>query len=211
MGTSDQYKVFDSILDWSPTLSIVLGPPGVPISLKSVFLETPCISYLSAWAVKRGTWNSNFEAKRNRLFAELENVKSFTRTNINKPDFTPRKARKSRHFWHFKPTKQNLWGFLWWVNVDKLSIYGSLSIDLNFLHISSQKWLVFANYFGLPNFLPQLANFFTRIYPSYPWHFPTLHMYALLLVVITFSKADGERLRIIKRELRLTSDYYKSD
>ena len=43
---------------------------------------------------------------------ELENVKSFTRTNINKPDFTPRKARKSRHFWHFKPTKQNLWGFL---------------------------------------------------------------------------------------------------
>ena len=44
---------------------------------------------------------------------ELENVKSFTRTNINKPDFTPRKARKSRHFWHFKPTKQKLWGFLW--------------------------------------------------------------------------------------------------
>ena len=43
MGTSDQYKVFDSILDWSPTLSIVLGPPGVPISLKSVFLETPCM------------------------------------------------------------------------------------------------------------------------------------------------------------------------
>ena len=33
---------------------------------------------------------------------------------------------------------------------------------------------VFGNYFGLPNFLPQLANFFTRIYPSYPWHFPTM-------------------------------------
>ena len=45
---------------------------------------------------------------------------------------------------------------------------------LNFLNISSQKWLVFANYFGLPNFLPQLANLFTRIYPSYPWHFPSL-------------------------------------
>ena len=30
--------------------------------------------------------------------SELENVKSFTRTNINKPDFTPRKACKSRHF-----------------------------------------------------------------------------------------------------------------
>ena len=43
---------------------------------------------------------------------ELENVKSFTRTNINKPDFTPRKTRKSQHFWRFKPTKQNLWGFL---------------------------------------------------------------------------------------------------
>ena len=34
---------------------------------------------------------------------------------------------------------------------------------------------------------------------------------AYLLVVITFSKADAERLRLIKRELRLTSDYYKSD
>ena len=56
--------------------------------------------------------------------AEMENVKSFTRTNNNKPDFTPRKARKSRNFWHFKPTKQNLWGFLWWINVDKLSIHG---------------------------------------------------------------------------------------
>ena len=32
-----------------------------------------------------------------------------------------------------------------------------------------------------------------------------------ILVVITFSKADAERLRLIKRELRLTSDYYKSD
>ena len=92
----------------------------------------------------------------------------------NKPDFTPRKARKSQHFWHFKPTKQNLWYFLWWINVDKLSICGSWSIDLNFLQKSSQKWLVFANYFGLPNILPQLPNFFTRIYLSYPWHFPTL-------------------------------------
>ena len=31
------------------------------------------------------------------------------------------------------------------------------------------------------------------------------------LVVITFSKADAERLRLFERELRLTSDYYKSD
>ena len=30
---------------------------------------------------------------------------------------------------------------------------------LNVLLKSSQKWLVFANNFGLPNFLPQLANF----------------------------------------------------
>ena len=62
---------------------------------------------------------------------ELENVKSFTRTNINKPDFTPGKARKSRHFWHFKPTKYKteVMGFL---VLNKLSIYGSLSIDLNF-------------------------------------------------------------------------------
>ena len=31
------------------------------------------------------------------------------------------------------------------------------------------------------------------------------------VVVITFSKADAERLRLFERELRLTSDYYKSD
>ena len=34
---------------------------------------------------------------------------------------------------------------------------------------------------------------------------------AAALVVITFSKADAEQLRLIKRELRLTSDYCKSD
>ena len=32
-------------------------------------------------------------------------------------------------------------------------------MTLNFLHISPQKWLVFAKYFGLPNFLPQMPNF----------------------------------------------------
>ena len=30
--------------------------------------------------------------------AELQNVRSFTRTRIFKSDFTPRKARKSQHF-----------------------------------------------------------------------------------------------------------------
>ena len=38
-------------------------------------------------------------------------VFQFTRTKTVKPDFTPRKARKSRHFQHFKPTKENLRGF----------------------------------------------------------------------------------------------------
>ena len=58
-----------------------------------------------------------------------------------------------------------------WINYQFMAV---CPLILNFLHISSQKWLVFANYFGLPNFLPQLPNFFTRIYPLYPWHFPTL-------------------------------------
>ena len=58
-----------------------------------------------------------------------------------------------------------------WINYQFVAV---CPLILNFLHISSQKWLVFANFFGLPNFLPQLANFFTRIYPSYLWHFPTL-------------------------------------
>ena len=55
---------------------------------------------------------TNNQVHKKDIQAELENVKSFTRININKPDFTPRKARKSRHFWNFKPTKQNFWGFL---------------------------------------------------------------------------------------------------
>ena len=32
-------------------------------------------------------------------------------------------------------------------------------LDLKFLHKSPQKWLVFANFLVLPNFLPQLVNF----------------------------------------------------
>ena len=60
-----------------------------------------------------------------------------------------------------------------WINYQFMAV---CPLILIFLHISSQKWLVFANYFGLPNFLPQLANFFTRIHPSYPWHFATLMM-----------------------------------
>ena len=127
----------------------------------------------SPWKRRVLKWNleENFFMNPFALISpELENVKSFTRTNINKPDFTPRKARKSRHFWHFKPTKQNLWGFLWWINVDKLSIYGSLSIDLKFVAHIFPKMACFCQLFCPPNFSPQLANFFTRIYP---WHFPT--------------------------------------
>ena len=58
-----------------------------------------------------------------------------------------------------------------WINYQFMAV---CPLILNFLHISSQKWLVFANYFSLPNFLSQLANFFTRIYLSYPWHFATM-------------------------------------
>ena len=91
---------------------------------------------------------------------EMENVKSFTRTNINKPDFTPRKARKLRHFWHFKPTKQNLCGFLWWINVDKLSIYGSLSIDLNFFaHIFPKNGLFLLIILASQTFYPNWPIF----------------------------------------------------
>ena len=58
-----------------------------------------------------------------------------------------------------------------WINYQFMAV---CPLILNLLHISPQKWLVFANYFVLPNFLPQMPNLFTRIYPSYPWHFPIL-------------------------------------
>ena len=47
-----------------------------------------------------------------------------------------------------------------WINYQFMAV---CQLILIFLHISSQKWLVFANYFSLPNFLPQLANFYTDI------------------------------------------------
>ena len=45
---------------------------------------------------------------------------------------------------------------------------------LNFFHMYSQKWLVFANNLASQTFYPNWPILFTRIYPSYPWHFPTL-------------------------------------
>ena len=90
----------------------------------------------------------------------MENVKSFTRTNINKPNFTPRKVRKSRHFWHFKPTKQNLWGFLWWINVDKLSSYGSLSIDLKFFAHIFPKMACYCQLYWPPKLFTPTGHFF---------------------------------------------------
>ena len=44
-----------------------------------------------------------------------------------------------------------------WINYQFMAV---CPLILIFLHISSQKWIVFANHFGLPNFLPQLPNFF---------------------------------------------------
>ena len=53
---------------------------------------------------------------------------------------------------------------------------------------------------------PWIPNLNMDGYRGYPTWIPTYP-----LVVITFSKADAERLRLFERELRLTSDYYKSD
>ena len=44
-----------------------------------------------------------------------------------------------------------------WINYQSMAV---CPLILILLHKSSQKWLVFANYFGLPNFLPQLPKFF---------------------------------------------------
>ena len=45
--------------------------------------------------------------------AELQNVNSFTRSKILELNFTPRKARKKRQFWHLsqiKYVKKNSFG-----------------------------------------------------------------------------------------------------
>ena len=91
--------------------------------------------------------------------SELQNVKSFTRTKIFNLDFTSRKVRRSRHFLHFKPRKQNLRGFLWCINLDKLSIQASLSMDPTLVAQIFQKWLVFANFWSSQTCYPNLPIF----------------------------------------------------
>ena len=59
-------------------------------------------------------------------------------------------------FLALKTYKTELMGF---ILMNRYQFMAVCSLILNFLHISSQKWLVFGNYFGLTNFLPQLANF----------------------------------------------------
>ena len=53
---------------------------------------------LSRWARSHPIFIFKNFLKVSSLLAELQNVKSFTWTRTFKPDFTPRKARKSRHF-----------------------------------------------------------------------------------------------------------------
>ena len=96
---------------------------------------------------------------------------------------TPKKAQKSRQFWHLN-----------WTNVSILIL--NLASFLHKLCKSSPKKAWFAKLLLLANFLPQPANIFTRIYPlnfymdisvifllgyiftliypSYLWHFATL-------------------------------------
>ena len=106
--------------------------------------------------------------------AELLNVDSFTRSKSFKPNFTPGKARILQQFWHFNWTK----------------LANRLILEHKFWQIY-QHWLdytqkSFTSYANLPKTglifaklcfskkLPQPANIFTRICPSYPWHFATL-------------------------------------
>ena len=53
---------------------------------------------LSRWARSHPIFIFKNFLKVSSLLAELQNVKSFTWTRTFKPEFTPRKARKSRHF-----------------------------------------------------------------------------------------------------------------
>ena len=53
---------------------------------------------LSRWARSHPIFIFKNFLKVSSLLAELQNVKSFTWTRTFKPDFSPRKARKSRHF-----------------------------------------------------------------------------------------------------------------
>ena len=111
------------------SLNIMLKNDKKPIPARATKTRNPKLFFVSSSTATISTtticWSSGTTALATCGKTELQNVKSFTRNKIVKPDFTPRKARKSQHF--FKPTKQNLKGFLWWINVDKLSIHGSLS------------------------------------------------------------------------------------
>ena len=81
-----------------------------------------------------------------------------------KPNFTQRKTRKSRQFWHKTNKKytfreQPLITLIWLVYTQKSDIC-STNIP--------QKRLDFSESACSPKLLPHPANIFTRIYPSYP-------------------------------------------
>ena len=62
---------------------------------------------------------------------------------------------------------------LWWTTVHLPSKLG-LKFYISMLNKSSQERLDFVKFACYPKLLPQPSNIFTRIYPSYPWHFATL-------------------------------------
>ena len=100
--------------------------------------------------------NIQLSQKSLKWFSELQNVNLFTRSKTIKPNFTRKKARKSRQFWH-----QN-WqrGYFWRTDVDN-------SVKLwkfrQTFHIGCanllQKRLHLAKLCVLPNFYPNLPIF----------------------------------------------------
>ena len=58
-----------------------------------------------------------------------------------------------------------------WINYQFMAV---CPLILIFLHISSKSGLFLLIILASQTFYPNCPIFFTRIYPSYPWHFPTL-------------------------------------
>ena len=107
------------------------------------------------------TWSINYMTFPKRQYtAELQNVKSFTRSKSVKPNFTPSVNRD----------KFSTKGYIWGISYDP-----GLKIEFHISCTNLPKTILdLQNVCILADFLPQPSNFWTRIYLPYLLHFATL-------------------------------------
>ena len=107
-----------------------------------------------------------------KAWTVLQNYNSFTRSKTVKQNLTQRKTCKLQEFWHWSKLRKRIF----------LENNCSSTYQIRLLFKVIHRNLTYMLYKSSPEkawfcqiwVFSQPANIFTRIYPSYPWHFATL-------------------------------------